>query len=105
MHTSKTTKEAVRALKLLTNENRFKIIDLLKNKRNGMCVHEIAEAIGMSHSATSHQLTNLENRGVLESFRRGQSMCYSLADTTLSRTLISIIKQCRTCDTQAIGSR
>jgi ArsR family transcriptional regulator len=42
------------------------------------CVGEIAEAVGISQSATSHQLRFLKEKGVVGNRRAGQSIFYRL---------------------------
>jgi len=73
--------------KLLSDPTRLKILGFLFRSREEVCVNEIADAIGMSHSATSHQLAKLEARGVVECFRRGQSMCYQIKDGPVTRKI------------------
>ncbi len=92
------TKNSVRALKLLANETRFKIISLLSKSSKPRCVKDIADSIEMSHSATSHQLARLEDREVLTSERKGQENCYKLTNTKLSCALKSIVKRCQDVD-------
>ena len=63
---------------------------LLSAKRD-VCVHELAEAIGISQSATSHQLAYLEARGVVRGVRMGKTMCYEPTDTPLTEKVASVI--------------
>jgi len=79
------------AFKLLSDPTRFKIICALIKERGGMCVYELADAVGVSHSAASHQLSKLEANSVVESYREGQSVCYSLCDTPFVENLKSVI--------------
>ncbi len=44
------------------------------------CVGDIAEAVGISQSATSHQLRFLKEKGVVSGRRAGQSIFYRLID-------------------------
>ena len=66
--------------KLLSDPTRLHILRLLMNKRDEMCVAEIADAVGITHSAASHQLAGLEARGIVTSHRMGQTMCYNLTN-------------------------
>lgn len=77
------TTKAIIAFKILADTTRFRILSLLYTSE-AMCVYEIAEAVGISHSAASHQLLNLEARGVLRSFRDGQNVCYEVCKSELS---------------------
>lgn len=88
----KTTK-AIGIMKILSSRTRFKIISILMNADRDLCVNEIADAIGMSHSATSHQLSKLEDRGIVQSFRTGQTVCYEIQRSSITGELISVINQ------------
>ena len=52
-----------------------------------MCVCDIAELLGMSQSAISHQLRALKNVRLVRARREGKTVFYSLADTHV-RTII-----------------
>ena len=87
------TTKATIAFKILADATRFRILSLLYSSE-AMCVYEIAEAVGISHSAASHQLSNLEARGVLKSFRDGQNVCYEVHKSALSddiRRIMNVI--------------
>lgn len=81
-------------LRLLSSKTRFKILTLLMYSDQEVCVKEIAEAIGASHSATSHQLARLEDRGIVTSVRDGQTVCYYLTSSANVKKLRNIIKEC-----------
>jgi len=87
----KDIEEAVIAHKILASETRFKILSLLTERGGDLCVNEIAYEIGMSQSATSHQLLKLEDRGVVSPVRDGQNICYHLTDSPLSERIRSCI--------------
>lgn len=72
--------------KLLSDPTRYKILSALFTTPN-LCVSEIAEAVGMSQSATSHQLAKLERYGVVSPRREGQTVCYILNDNALTKKL------------------
>jgi DNA-binding transcriptional ArsR family regulator len=84
--------ETAAVFKILADPTRCKILKLLVHNREGMCVGEIADAVGVSHSATSHQLNGLEVRGVLISIRDGQTICYAIADTRIARNIVRVLK-------------
>ena len=50
-------------------------------------VGEIAEAVGISQSATSHQLRFLKEKGVVGNRRAGQSIYYRLIDDHIVQIL------------------
>ena len=45
-----------------------------------MCVIDIAELIGMTHSAVSHQLANLKAARLVKAEKKGKEVYYSLDD-------------------------
>jgi len=80
------------SFKILSDPTRLNILCLLFDNREGLCVNEIADHVGVSQSAASHQLSKLETRGVLESFREGQSICYSVSTNELVHNLEKVMK-------------
>jgi len=75
------------AFRLLSDPTRFQILDLLFRTKKELCVGEIADAVGISHSAASHQLDKLETRGIVLCSRKGQMMCYEVNQNSLTRQL------------------
>lgn len=73
------TVEQIAALfKGFDDPTRVQILSLLIGRE--MCVNEIAEAAGLSQSATSHQLRILKQMRLVKFRREGKSLLYSLAD-------------------------
>ena len=64
--------------KILGDPTRAKILYCLQS--DDMCVCEIAETLGLSHSAVSHQLRILRAGRIVRSHRQGRLAVYSLAD-------------------------
>ena len=85
--------KATSTFKLPSDPTRFKILYLLYKSEDGLCVHEIADAVPISHSAASHQLSRLEDRGIVNSFREGQSVCYRFKESTYNTEIITIMKR------------
>ena len=77
--------------KMLSSKTRLKIIKLLMTSKCDICVKDIAKEIGMTHSATSHQLSILEDKKVVECCRNGQTMCYKIADSDIANKIKSIM--------------
>jgi len=48
--------------------------------RHRLCVNELAEVLGMTSSAISHQLRLLKQTGFVRAEREGKSVAYSIAD-------------------------
>ena len=64
--------------RMLSDPTRLKILAVLG--ASDMCVCHIAEALGMTVSAISHQLRLLKAARLVSSRRDGKSVIYSLAD-------------------------
>lgn len=73
--------------KILGDNTRTKI--LLSLSRGELCVCDIAHALGMSLSATSHQLRLLRNVGLVKYRSAGRMVFYSLTNTPI----IDLIKR------------
>jgi len=79
-------------MKILSNGNRYNLIKLLLHAKRDLCVHELSEAIGISQSATSHQLAYLEARGVVRGMRMGKTMCYEPTNALLTKKIAKVIE-------------
>ena len=77
--------------RMLSSKSRLKIITLILSSAEDQCVNEIAEAVSLTHSATSHQLAKLEAAGLVESHRMGQTICYTAKNSSLTNKLKKII--------------
>ena len=64
--------------KVFGDVTRLKILYVLKCSE--MCVYDIANMVGMSQSATSHQLRVLKQMDLVKNRRDGKTIYYSLAD-------------------------
>lgn len=82
--------QIISIFKLLSDPTRVKIISLL-TKGEEKCVKEIAEVVDISHSAASHQLSKLEDRGIVTSFRMGQTICYQISNSSSVKKIEKII--------------
>ena len=80
------------AFKILSDPTRFRMLCLLAREKEGLCVGELAEAVGVSHSAASHQLAKLEAHRVVVSFRKGQEVCYELEHNEFTQNLLRVMK-------------
>jgi DNA-binding transcriptional ArsR family regulator len=69
----------------LSDMTRLKIVIALKTSE--LCVHEIAETIGLSVSAVSHQLRLLKAAKMVKSRREGKMIYYSLDDEHIDQLL------------------
>ena len=73
-----TIEDNLRLLKALSEESRYKIIEVLLNGEK--CACEIPELIGRTQSNTSMHLTKLSDLGILKSRRDGKMILYSIKD-------------------------
>ena len=76
--------------KALGDEGRLKIVCLLlEGKQN---VNAISESVGLSQSATSHQLRILKDARILKCERVGNVNYYYLADEHVKRLILTAIE-------------
>ena len=78
-------------MKILSNSNRYDLMKLLINTKRDLCVYELSENVGISQSATSHQLAYLEAQGVVKSIRMGKTKCYLPTDAPLTKKVAKVI--------------
>lgn len=83
--------EITSLFRILADPTRFRILTALLATKGDLCVGEIADAVGASHSATSHQLAKLEMYNIVSPRREGQTVCYILNDNRVTRTIRNII--------------
>ena len=65
--------------KVFGDSTRISIISVLYKERE-LCVCDIAEALGATQSAISHQLRILRNTGLVKPRREGKTIYYALDD-------------------------
>lgn len=71
--------ELAEFFKVFGDATRLKILNVLMVSE--MCVQDIAESIGMSESAVSHQLRVLKQMDLVKNRRDGKTIFYALADS------------------------
>ncbi len=79
--------------RVLSDPTRVKIIYVLS--RAELCVGDLAEVVGVSDSAVSHQLRILRNMGLAEYRKEGKMTFYSLHDEHIKRILQQSIDHVR----------
>ncbi len=67
--TSPTAKKLQKLLKLISNENKFNIIQLLS--KGEVCVCDIGERLGIEQSLVSHHLNSLREAGLINDRKLG----------------------------------
>ena len=74
--------ETVEALaetfRILGDPTRVRIVDALAERE--LCVHEIADQVGISESAVSHQLRLMRAQRIVRGRREGRCVYYTLDD-------------------------
>lgn len=85
-----TVQKASIILKALADPTRIKILHLLS--REPCPVGHIAEVLGMSQSAVSHQLAHLRNVQLVGYRREGQTLYYSCKDDHVIDMLKQLIE-------------
>ena len=73
-------KQTTKIAKALADENRIRMLCLLKNKKD-LCVCEITEIIGLAQPTISSHLKLLENAGLIESFKDGLWVNYNISNS------------------------
>jgi ArsR family transcriptional regulator, lead/cadmium/zinc/bismuth-responsive transcriptional repressor len=64
--------------KVLGDSTRVRILDALSQRE--LCVQELADVLGLTHSAVSHQLRLLRDSRLVRRRRDGRQMFYALDD-------------------------
>ena len=84
----KSAAKAEALLKQLANANRLLVLcQLVEGEKT---VGELAECVGLSHSALSQHLTKLREAGLVESDKRGQ-MVYCRISSMEAQALLSVL--------------
>lgn len=84
--------ELLRLVRNLSDPTKLKIY-LLLTKVKAMPVTDITQILGLSQSAVSHALADLKNLGLLDCYRCGQLICYSLKKTWRKNKLLSFLER------------
>ncbi|MDQ4059205.1 MAG: metalloregulator ArsR/SmtB family transcription factor [Actinomycetota bacterium] len=74
-----------RLLKILSDPHRLRMVNLLANSKEAVCVLDITEYLGLSQSTTSFHLKKLMDAGLLRRDRHGTWAYYSLERDVLRR--------------------
>ncbi|MBI2596012.1 winged helix-turn-helix transcriptional regulator [Candidatus Daviesbacteria bacterium] len=84
--------ELLRIIRNLSDPTKLKIY-LLLTKVKAIPVTDITQVLGLSQSAVSHALSDLKNLGLVESYRCGQLICYSLSNGKKKHKLLSFLER------------
>ncbi|QQG43192.1 MAG: winged helix-turn-helix transcriptional regulator [Candidatus Daviesbacteria bacterium] len=83
--------DLLKIIRNLSDPTKLKIY-LLLTKVKAIPVTDITQVLGLSQSAVSHALADLKNLGMIESYRCGQLICYSLKLGKRKRKLLSFLE-------------
>ena len=70
--------DACEFFKLLGDPTRLKILLIIE--KESLCVNDIAEKLGMTKYAVSHQLALLRKARLIKNEKRGKEVFYTIAD-------------------------
>jgi ArsR family transcriptional regulator len=76
--TAETVEALAETFRLLGDPTRVRIVDALS--AGEFCVHEIADRVGISESAVSHQLRLMRAQRIVRGRRQGRCVYYTLDD-------------------------
>lgn len=79
--------------KIFGDSTRIKILFALDGSE--LCVCEIADALGMTKSAVSHQLKTLRQSNLIKAQRKGKNVYYALADTHVKDIIETALEHIR----------
>ena len=74
--------ELVEILKVLGDENRIRILNLLKDGE--LCVCEMESILKLNQSNVSRHLTRLSSAKIIKSYKKAQFVYYTINDETIS---------------------
>ncbi|EJF10123.1 MULTISPECIES: helix-turn-helix transcriptional regulator [Pontibacter] len=80
-------------LKCVAHPVRISIIDLLEQEEQ-LTVSQLQEVLEIEQSLLSHHLTNMRDKGLVETRRQGKNVFYFLTDSSISN-IIECIKGCK----------
>jgi DNA-binding transcriptional ArsR family regulator len=89
------TKEYTTVFKLLADHNRYRALALLMHTKGGMSVGDIAEALRMNHSATSHLLAVLHEKNIVSYHRKGREMRYEITKKPIAKHITRLLHVCK----------
>ncbi len=82
-----TSREIVRVLAALSDENRFRIVELLAKRDDELSCGSIGEALDLSPSLLSHHLAILADAGIIGRRKNGLWTMNALKEAVIERQL------------------
>lgn len=88
-------KAAVKTLASLAQEHRLRIFRLLvREGANGLPASTIADTVGISRTSVSFHLKELEQGGLLTSWREGRNIRYAIVINAVREFLVFLTEDC-----------
>jgi len=87
--------ETVKLFKIFSDYTRLRIIELLYSGEE--CVQDIADSLGTSQSAISHQLKLLRDMNVVSARKEGKQVIYCLQDNHIKEIFLIGYSHATTC--------
>ncbi len=82
--------------KVLADQTRLRIIDLLKEEE--LCVCDISDALDISQSLTSHQLKKLRDQGIVSRRKEKQTIYYKIKDKHILDIYLNALTHIKECN-------
>lgn len=79
--------KATEFLKIIAEENRLKILCILKKRNKERCVCDIWQCLGLPQNLTSHHLKVLKDAGLVVAKQEGLKVFYSLNKKEMDKYL------------------
>lgn len=83
-------RQIVRTTKALADENRIRILGVLKGRE--LCVCQLIELLGLAPSTVSKHLSVLKNARLIDSRKQGRWMYYRLAGKDASKAITAALE-------------
>jgi ArsR family transcriptional regulator len=83
----------ITVLKALSDETRFRLLDLLLSE--ALCGRALAQRLGISEAAVSQHIKILKDAGLLEGEKRGYWVHYSVRSKAVERTIHALERLAR----------
>ncbi len=93
MKSSQEIEKMAEILKAIGHPMRLEILKIMK-QHEPLTVAELIEATGLEQSLLSHHLIKMKDKGILQSFREGRNINYSLNDRTILN-LFDCMENCK----------
>ena len=84
--------EQLGLFKLLADQRRYEVAALLMRNKGALSVGEIAETVGMGHSALSHLLGRLHGASIVTYKKSGREVLYEFAKTPVARRVARLLQ-------------